>query len=97
MCKKVQPQVTKGQVARSGHSKKRVSDFEAARWPRYPTGFKLSAFHKVMDTYNLYLSFFLCVCDLRSGQFRDLYIMSMGKNYNRSYWMIMSENRLNPS
>ena len=30
---KFQPQVTKGQVTRSGQSKKRVSDFEAAQWP----------------------------------------------------------------
>ena len=30
---KFQPQVTKGQVTRSGQSQKRVSDFEAAQWP----------------------------------------------------------------
>ena len=33
LCKKFQPQVTKGQVTRSGQSQKRVPEFEAAQWP----------------------------------------------------------------
>ena len=42
---------------------------------RYPIGFKPSVFHKITDTYNLYISDFH-ICDQRSGQFRDLTIIS---------------------
>ena len=42
---------------------------------RYPIGFKPSAFHKVIDTYNLHISDFY-ICHQRSGQFRDLTIIS---------------------
>ena len=41
-----------------------------------PIGFNLSAFHKIIDTYNLYISDFFYICDQRSGQFRDLTIIS---------------------
>ena len=42
---------------------------------RYRIGFKPSAFHKVIDTYNFCISDF-DICHQRSGQFRDLTIIS---------------------
>ena len=64
---------------------------------RYPIGFNPLAFHKIIDTYNLYIS------DVRylSPEVRSIswphHYKSMGKNSNRSYWMIMRQNHLNPS
>ena len=71
---KFQPKVTKGQVTRSGQSKRRTSDCEPAQWPHYPIGLKLSAFQKIIVTYNLLSR--IDICDLRSDQFRDLPITS---------------------
>ena len=64
----------------------------------HPIGFKPSVFDKVVDTTTC-MSRIFDICDQRSGQFRDLTITykSMGKNSNSSYWMIMSQNDLNPS
>ena len=64
---------------------------------RYPIGFKPSAFHKVIDTYNLYISDFLYLSpEVRSISWPHHY-KSIGKNSNRSYWMIMRQNHLNHS
>ena len=63
----------------------------------YPIGFKPSVFHKMIDTYNLYISDFLYLWpEVRSSSWPHHY-KSMGKNSNRSYWMIMRQNHLNPS
>ena len=63
----------------------------------YPIGFKPSAFHKVMDTYNLHISdFWYLWPEARSISWPHHY-KSTGKNSNRSYWMIVSQNHLNPS
>ena len=64
---------------------------------RYPIGFKPSAFHKVVDTYNLSISDFLYLSpEVRSISWPHHY-KSMGKNSICSYWMIMHQNHLNPS
>ena len=64
---------------------------------RYPIGSKRSAFHKIIDTYNLYISDFLYLWpEVRSISWPHHY-KSMGKNSNSSYWMIMRQNHLNPS
>ena len=64
---------------------------------RYPIGFKPSAFHKIIDTYNFYISdFWYLWPEVRSISWPHHY-KSMGKNSNRSYWMIMRQNHLNPS
>ena len=64
---------------------------------RYPIGFKPSAFYKIIDTYNLYISDFLYLWqEVRSISWPHHY-KSMGKNSNRSYWMIMRQNHLDPS
>ena len=64
---------------------------------RYPIGFKPSVFHKMIDTYNLYISdFWYLWPEVRSISWPHHY-KSMGKNSNRSYWMIMRQNHLNPS
>ena len=98
LCKNLNPRAPKvrspGQVKvkngfltlrlRSGHT-------------RYPIGFKPSVFHKITDTYK-FLSRIFDICHQRSGQFRDLTIISQwAKIPNRSYWMIMRQNHLNPS
>ena len=65
---------------------------------RYPFGFKLSAFHKVIDTYNLYISdFWYLSPEVRSISWPHHYIKSIGKNLIYSYWMIMRQNHPNPS
>ena len=61
----------------------------------YPTDFKHSEFHKVIDTDKLYISDF-SYNDLRSDQLCDLsspHCNSMSKDWNRSFW-VMSQNRL---
>ena len=64
---------------------------------RYPIGFKPSVFHKMIDSYNLYISdFWYLWPEVRSISWPHHY-KSMGKNSNRSYWMIMRQNHLNPS
>ena len=72
---------------------------------RYPIGFKPSEFHKVIDTYNLYISDFLYPSpEVRSISWPH-HSKSMGKNSNCSYWMIVrlwytevcGQNHLNPS
>ena len=69
---------------RSGHS-------------MYPIGFKRSAFHEVIDTYNLYISdFWYLWPEVKSISWPHHY-KSMGRNSNRSYWMIMHQNHLYPS
>ena len=64
---------------------------------RYPIGFKPSAFHKVIDTYNLYISdFWYLSPEVRSISWPHHY-KSMGKKSISSYWIIMRQNHLNPS
>ena len=64
---------------------------------RYPIGFKPSVFHNIIDTYNLYISdFWYLWQEVRSISLPHHY-KSMGTNSNRSYWMIMRQNHLNPS
>ena len=61
---------------------------------RYPIGFKPSAFHKVVDTYNLYISdFWYLSSEVRSISWPHHY-KSMGKKSICSYWMIMRQNHL---
>ena len=63
---------------------------------RYPIGFKPSAFHKVIETYNLYIpDFWYLSPEVRSISWPHHY-KSMGKNSICSYWMIMRQNHLNP-
>ena len=66
---------------------------------RYPIGFKPSAFHKVIDTYNLYILDFFYICHQRSGQFRDLTIISQWAKIQivPTEWLGMRQNHLNPS
>ena len=56
---KLQPQVTKDQVTMSGQSITGLTLRLRSGHTIYPIGFKLSAFHKIIDTYNLYISDFL--------------------------------------
>ena len=64
---------------------------------RCPISFKPSVFHKMIDAYNLYISdFWYLWPEVRSISWPHHY-KSMGKNSNRSYWMIMPQNHLNPS
>ena len=64
---------------------------------RYPIGFKPSAFHKVIDTYNLYISdFWYLSPEVRSISWPHHY-KSMGENSIGSYCIIMRQNHLNPS
>ena len=64
---------------------------------RYPIGFKPSVFHKITDTYNLYVSdFWYLWPEVRSISWPHHY-KSMGKNSHRSYWKIMRQNHLNHS
>ena len=64
---------------------------------QYPIGFKPSVFHKITDTYNLFISdFWYLRPGIRSISWPHHY-KSMDKNSNRSFWMIMRQNHLNPS
>ena len=64
---------------------------------RYPIGFKPAAFHKVIDTYNLYISDFLYLSPEVGSISRPHHYKSMGKNSICSYCIIMRQNHLNPS
>ena len=62
----------------------------------YPIGFKPSAFHKVVDTYN-FLSRILYIYDQRSGQFRDFTIIGQWAKIQIVPFEWLSQNHLNPS
>ena len=63
----------------------------------YPIGFKLSAFHKAIDIYNLHISDFWYLWPEVRWILWPHHYKSMGKNSNCSYWMILRQNHLSPS
>ena len=92
---KFQPKVTKGQVTRSGQSKTRISDWVCAV-ATLSDWFEAYSVSKDHSYPQLVISDWYLWPEVRSISWPPHY-KSMGKNSNRSYWMIMRQHHSNPS